>query len=359
MVKKRLIFCLAAAGSLLFSGDDFDADYGDYFGSVEEPEMVDQEGLIDLEAGSRDFILETKRIEIPGYPDAFNPSMTRWKGSLILSFRIYNAAHNAAPRIGLVRLDERFAVAGEPQILEFRHQDPQSGNKRQDPRLLTVGDRLYIVYNNVTEGTREMRRMLFAEVKEEGERFYVDEAERIHSFERESSWRSEKNWVPFDLEGRLYFGYSLTPHRILQPVIGTGTCSTAAITDRFFDWNFGVLRGGTPAIKISEDHYLSFFHSSVNMASLHSKGRVVQHYFMGAYLFSAHPPFPILKMSKEPIVGKDFYHGAEYQTWKPLCVVFPGGIVADEQYVWVAYGRQDHEIWIAKFDKEKLLESLQ
>ncbi len=45
------------------------------------------QGVIDFEETSRDFVLETRKIEIPGYPHAFNPSIIRWKGELLLTFR--------------------------------------------------------------------------------------------------------------------------------------------------------------------------------------------------------------------------------------------------------------------------------
>ena len=36
----------------------------------------------------QDFVLEMKQIAIPGYSCAFNPSIIRWQGSPLLSFRI-------------------------------------------------------------------------------------------------------------------------------------------------------------------------------------------------------------------------------------------------------------------------------
>lgn len=79
---------------------------------------------------------------------------------------------------------------------------------------------------------------------------------------------------------------------------------------------------------------------------------------MGAYTFKAEPPFDITGISPEPIIGKDFYHGPEYKTWKPLLVVFPGGFVYDNDNIWVCYGKQDHEIWIVKLDRKGLFNSL-
>lgn len=82
------------------------------------------------------------------------------------------------------------------------------------------------------------------------------------------------------------------------------------------------------------------------------------HYFMGAYLFSEKPPFQMTSISPEPIIGPNFYSGKKHQTWKPLRVVFPGGFVYDDTYIWVVYGRQDHEAWVVKLDREGLINSL-
>lgn len=76
-------------------------------------------------------------------------------------------------------------------------------------------------------------------------------------------------------------------------------------------------------------------------------------------MFSSYPPFEIKQVSPQPIIANSFYSGTIYRPyWKPVRVVFPGGILVDSRYIWLAYGRQDHEIWIAKLDRQNLLESL-
>jgi predicted GH43/DUF377 family glycosyl hydrolase len=169
--------------------------------------------------------------------------------------------------------------------------------------------------------------------------------------------RSEKNWVPFEYNHELLLSYSIIPHRIMRPLQGKSTCETVALTRRSIKWNWGVLRGGTQAFVV-DGNYLAFFHCSKSMATAHSGGKSIPHYFMGAYTFEKDPPFGLIKISPKPIVGKNFYHGPAYKTWKPLRVVFPAGFVFDDAYIWVVYGRQDHEIWVVKLEKQKLLASL-
>ena len=324
---------------------------------------------IDLEELSQDFVLETKRIEIPGHPYAFNPSIIRWKGSLLLSFRDLLPIDSNLPflidcssnsQIGLIWLDESFTPISKPQMLDTYVNNPGMHSRAEDSRLVSVGEHLYIVYSDnineiITDGGF---RMFVAELQLDGEIFSAQDTECLNSFEGENPLRREKNWVPFDYLGHLYFGYSISPHMILHPLLGTGKCETIDSTWDGFNWKWGELRGGTPALKI-DNQYLAFFHSSMEMDTVHSNGEKILHYFMGAYTFSLEPPFKITQISPEPIIGQNFYHGTIYTPyWKPVRVVFPCGYIFDENSVWIAYGRQDHEIWIAKLDKAGLLASL-
>lgn len=344
----------------------------DYFDVMEEaPEEMISTGpdeiprslifgpeLFDLQEMEQDFVLETKRIEIPGFPDAFNPSIIQWDGSLLLSFRIYGAKRSTHG-IGLIRLDQDCNILGEPQILSIPFEDDYCHMKRQDPRLIELGGHLYMVYNNhlKTVTDREIRRMFAAEIQFDGEQFFVEKSDIFLNFEGEMLTRTEKNWVPFEYDGSLLFAYSINPHRILRPIFGTSNCESVATSQITTDWNWGALRGGSPALRIG-DEYLAFFHSSKNLPTVHSKGKTMLHYFMGAYTFSAEPPFAITRMSPGPLVGAHFYDGPAYKTWKPLRVVFPSGYVMLGDTIWLSYGKQDHEVWVAKIDKTRLLDSL-
>lgn len=315
---------------------------------------VHVQDLINLEEGIQDFVLETKQIIIPEFPGAFNPAIVRWRGGILMSFRTRDAAMVSNFGIGLVWLDNNFNPVSKPQILEVQEEYP-SAARRQDPRFIVVDQQLYMVYSNFVQVEKEKTRRVFvAQVQYEQGRFFAKNVVCLHPFEGWSK-RWEKNWVPFDYHGTMLLAYSLLPHRILEPE-KSGACATKSVTVSDIDWSWGELRGGTPAIL--EEEYIAFFHSSKNMATTYSNGEKMQHYVMGAYTFSAQPPFAITRISPEPIVAENFYNGKEYNTWKPLRVVFPMGLIADEDYFWVSYGRQDHEMWIAKLDKKKLYASL-
>ncbi|HSW86844.1 MAG TPA: hypothetical protein VLG49_05020 [Rhabdochlamydiaceae bacterium] len=313
----------------------------------------------DLEKMIQPFVLETKKIEITCCPGAFNPTITRWNGGILLGFRIRNLKTGATNQIGLNWMDENFNLLGPAQLLNMPVGHLCEVSKLQDPRLISIDDRLYVSFSEMMEGVfdRDIRRMYVAEVIHDGKYFHTNNPSCFTSYEGENPQRWEKNWITFDYNGNLMMIYSPIPHRIFRPLLGKGKCETIASSWASVQWPWGQLRGGTPALKIGNE-YLSIFHSSKYMKSKQSLGKNIAHYFMGAYTFSAEPPFEITRISKTPIVGKDFYNGPAYKTWKPLRVVFPCGLIADDNYLWIAYGKQDYEIWIAKIDKKALLESL-
>jgi len=320
---------------------------------------------LDFEESAQDFVLESKRIEIPGYPTAFNPSIIRWGKEFLLAFRVIpNRTQSFTSQLGVILLDETFSPISQPQFLNTREPNALTPSRAEDGRLIFVGDKLYLVYSDNSEPkiSKGGFRVYIAEVDFDGGNFKLKTPECLTRYEGESRNIREKNWVPFDYNGNLLLTYSLIPHLIFRPLLnGNGECETVASTMGPINWNWGILRGGTSALLgvAPNGDYLSFFHSSKMMASIHSEGKNVLHYFMGAYTFSPQPPFEMTSISPKPIIGKGFYKGDIYKPyWHPVRVVFPGGYLFDERFVWIAYGRQDHEIWIAKLDRQKLLESL-
>ncbi len=75
---------------------------------------------------------------------------------------------------------------------------------------------------------------------------------------------------------------------------------------------------------------------------------------MGAMTFSADPPFSITGMSREPIIGEGFYTSDD----KPRQIIYPAGVVMEGDFFYLSYGKDDHEVWIAKLDRQKLLDQL-
>jgi predicted GH43/DUF377 family glycosyl hydrolase len=300
---------------------------------------------INLEDRAQDLILETKQIVIPGLKaKIWNASIARWNGKLLLACRVN------AYELGLVWLDEEFNPISSLQNLTISSQIPHASSMHVDPRLIVIKKQLFIVYSNFRKGEEkgQSMRMFVTELHFDGNTFTADPADCIDSFEDAREGRIEKNWVPFAYKKKLLLGYSLIPHRIYQ-YIGNSKCKTKASTLGEIGWKWGILRGGTPAV-LDGDHYLSIFHSYRKMTTVQSNGRFMRNYFMGAYTFSSEPPFEIKSISPEPIISQDLYNGTS--------IIFPGGLLVDNDFVWVTYGKRDKEVWVAKIDKKRLLNSL-
>jgi predicted GH43/DUF377 family glycosyl hydrolase len=320
-----------------------------------------EDPFLNLTKLSQNLVVETKEIIIPGFKSAFNPSVIKWNGSILMSFRERNESGISTFRMGLVWLDKNFDIASPAQIIEIPPSNESSVVKCQDPRLVKIKDKLFIVYSNVLDpqpGVGENRRMFVSELTYDGRTFTASVPFCLINFDGERIQRWEKNWAPFDFEGNMLLAYGIEPHRIMFPNAEMQRVDTVANSSGNLNWEWGIARGGTPPI-IEGDEYLAFFHSAKNIQTMESNGQNITHYFFGAYTFSADSPFTITKISPSPIIAPSFYDVThDYKTWKPLRVVFPCGHYCDEEFVWITYGKQDYECWVAKLDKKQLLKSL-
>lgn len=313
---------------------------------------------IDLESKQQSFVLSINKINIPGHENAFNPSIVKWNNSLLLSFRIYDTKLNSANKIGLIFLNNNFEPISKTYILKIEQKEIINFNinkktkiNEQDPRLVLINNKLKITYSNYKIG-----RMFIADLIFKDDNFIAKKPICILNFDGAQKNRLEKNWMPFEYQKELLLIYSLQPHKIIK-LNATNYGKTYTNTTTNFNWQYGELRGGTPALLV-DGEYLSFFHSSIDMSSKHSNGNVIEHFFMGAYTFSNKFPFRITNISPEPIYGYNFYTSKEYNLYRPLKVVFPGGYIFNKDYIWIVFGKQDREIHVVKINKQQLMNSL-
>lgn len=186
---------------------------------------------------------------------------------LLLSFDAYTKENNEPDQIGLVFLDDEFNVISEPQILNLPR------NLWQDPRLITIEERLYLVFNGAINNDG-LRRMFVTRVNYDNGKFKVDAPEALLHFPGEKAGQWERNWIPFVNCNTLFLTYSLNPHRILQPILGTQRCEEVSSTTFSSEWNWGTPKPGTAA-HLDGNHYLALFHSTKVMSTIHSEGEAI------------------------------------------------------------------------------------
>jgi predicted GH43/DUF377 family glycosyl hydrolase len=304
-----------------------------------------------------EIVSSTKRIVLKEYPGAFNPSLIKTKHGLLLSFR-YSPDVAYDPNIsyiGVVFLDENLDPIAKPELLSTRSKENKIPSQSEDARLFSYRDRIFLIYNDNADNTAywQKRDMFLAELFYQEGQFSLSTPLKLIHEGKSQTQPVQKNWVPFEWDKKLFIAYSVNPHEIIYPNLVTGSCYQFYETWVPFPWDFGKLRLSTPPLLV-DGEYLAFFHSGKVTQSSASNGWKLWHYFMGAYTFSAEPPFQITKTTPLPLIHDDFYtlSGAEKR------VVFPGGFVVVDSTVYVAYGKDDCEIWIATIDKTTLKNAL-
>ena len=188
----------------------------------------------------------------------------------------------------------------------------------------------------------------------------------------------EKNWTPFVYLDEVHFIQSINPLRILKiskeinPHNVTnvkeswvhyehGDMKIESVKDAVYThWRYGWLRGGTNALLIdfnTHSIYLSFFHST---AKLLNDG-TLETYFMGAYTFSAKPPFTLLALSKLPIVDPRLYDGDWFREARRAVdyVIYPTQIyIENNATIFMTIGWNDVMAYTAELQLEDVLRSL-
>ena len=307
-----------------------------------------------------------KKINIPGsFVIATNPGVEKTDHGYLLVYRaectslvdflVKQVTFNRNKKLGLCCLDSGLNVIGQPIYL--KSSAPNVAVKKQspnDPRLIRFEDKIYAFYNDrfyCHEEKKHVRQVYMCDVsvKGFGEPKPLVFDDRLNFTEKGQKFKNiEKNWSPFVFEDNLYLIYLIDPHVVLKLDVETGQCSLIAENQSQKIWDFGIARGGTPCLK-DKDRYITFFHSPYPAKCLgHSHPNA---YIMGAYAFSAEPPFEIIGVTKSPLCADFFYSGLRK-------FIFPTALVDDGQNVLVFYGRDDKEMWSLKVSKDQLYQLL-
>lgn len=313
----------------------------------------------ELEELGKTIVIATKRINLTDFPGAFNPSLIKTDKNYLLTFR-YCPDHYYCPSlnyIGVVLLDEKFDPISEPQLLNTRIKGSPTVSQAEDARIFSYRERLFLIYNDNIEinspNINQRRDMFMAELSYANDHFVLSAPLKLVYGEKYHTAWWQKNWVPFEWNKNLMLIYSTHPHEIIFPNLTSGECYSCYQTQAAFAWDWGKLRGSTPP-QLDDGEYWAFFHSSLQTSSPCSLNQNLWHYFAGVYTFSAEPPFEMKKMLPFPIVAEGFY------TFSPSLkkVIFPGGFVISNSSIYLAYGKDDAEIWIATIDKNALKKAM-
>ncbi len=317
-------------------------------------------------------IQSVKTIHIPGIEAPYNPCIIEHGDHFLLFFRYDVPTKVKVPtinlklpfytRLGCIELDQTLSPINEPITLDT------GSDFSEDPRVIKIGDQLFLSYNDLTNNPAFNRTIRLAAL--DPKTFKVR-----YSLNLDLGLKPvEKNWIPFehvDEKGipKLHFVYGIFPHSILRLDDPTQN-QLSLIRSKNLDslqelpWperKWGKFRGGTPA-KLIDGQYLTFFHTSFKERRRNKAGNKT-YYIMGAYTFEPEAPFRIKAMSSMPILYKSMYttpisNTAEHGKY----CVFPAGFavqtVDGKEMIHVSSGENDCAIKIITFEKQALLNSL-
>lgn len=187
-----------------------------------------------------------------------------------------------------------------------------------DPRLIKYKDKYYLSVSRLLVGPEKIYLWLL----DINDKITINKQYNI-SFTQFNKWPSykpqrEKNWTPWEYDGKFLYTYSLNPHKILEIDVNNND-STQLIAETSWEsygwwdnqkWVDPIYRLNTPPLLLPDGTYLSVFHS-MRMSSLNTPWHRIQpndllSYWTGFYLFEGKPPFRVLRISKSPFMTPDF-----------------------------------------------------
>lgn len=258
--------------------------------------------------------------------EGFNPSITRWRGKLLIAWR--KGWFSARIWLGELSEDHRLLWGREMDFSRLWRLTEEDW--LEDPRLVVAGDKVLVVFTYVKRPDIFMALATLDDALEVADCRIFDTAHR----------RWEKNWQFFEHDRVLRAIYYPNPHTVGWKA-GEEFRMPAAAGARL-PWAWGEVRGGTPPVRVG-DEYFSFFHSSLHC-----------HYVAGFYAFEAKHPFRVTRWPTEPcmIAAKDQWRGGH-------AVVFPGGAILENGKWMVAFGWQDAFCCLKWYDHKALLATLE
>lgn len=270
---------------------------------------------------------------LSGY--AFNASIIRWQGKLLLAYRDGWRGSN----IHIAELDDSFNVIGTRFVDGLFRREANYG--REDPRLFVHNNQLHLAYTGV-HGERHSSiwtYQCYARLSNDLT------AEATFSPQIRGSRHWEKNWGFFSHDNQLYAVYTIAPDHLVLRITEDGTASVAYEVTTGLTWNGGILRGGSPPVRVG-DEYWCFMHDRIEAHGLFI-------YRTGLYTFNAAPPFAPRRYIPEPILTADPLTKPSDQY---AAVIFTcGAILSDNGHEWIlSSGIHDRWIEIHKLNHAEL-----
>ena len=252
------------------------------------------------------------------FKNAYNPSITLYKGFKYVSFRLSNynlkiennkmyykvydgdnlqnisIEHPIRSKTEICILDDDMDLFHIDKFIFldsiFKYRSCIRGI--EDIRLITFNDLIYMVGNSCELNENNINKMVCVIYDPQSSNIQFLE---LHGYE---DHKVQKNWSPFVHDNKLLFVYSFNPLVILEPCLSTGKCTVYKNENQNLYYNN--FRGGSQGFYI--DDYLYFIVHEV----IHENGRIYIHRIVkmyNTYIVKVSEPFYINNLGIEYISG--------------------------------------------------------
>jgi len=238
-----------------------------------------------------------------------------------------------------------------------------------DSRLVKFGNNFFISSTDFTKPiqTINLVKLIIAENK-----IFIDYDTCYNFYNIENFYnytpRTEKNWSPFEHDGKLYYIYSLNPHRILEvDIYGNGKASlkyeTTWYTNSWWNyqnWGEPAFRLNSPPILLEDGTYLSTFHTM--KFSETTANNLIRSYWTGFYQFEATPPFRVKKISSKPVFYPNYMLPDRWPEREMIITenpFFPFSMFINQNNLHLFGGTNDIALASGTLNLEKVINSLE
>ena len=280
-----------------------------------------------------------------------NGSICKYRDMYLFAYRTDQRPWCTQPRIHIVQVDETLipisnnitlTVATNKQAwrVDYTGQcNADSGQRAEDPRLVVVGDDLFIFWTDgfkLYYGQLDLvidnnNKVVDASIRQ----VYTPKPPYVEELLMDPKYDGrEKNWTPFDRDGQLWIIYCFEPFICCRLRDGVIT-ETVRHDDVFLNWKHGFVKGGTPAILWKDNEYITIFHSSIRDKT------GINYYYAGALTFDQETLKPT-QVSRYPIIAP--YPDSDCKRPNTSYVIFPCGLLMQDDLLLISYGYNDHTV---------------
>jgi len=177
--------------------------------------------------------------------------------------------------------------------------------------------------------------------------FKINDSSKVIRLYTDNMREIEKNWMPFEYDGELYFEYDINPHVILKCDVESGYCRIVYTSDKLNRNNHIIskkhLGGGAPP-KLFEMNGVKYF---LGFGHTREVKPVIRKNFF--YVFRATPPFDIIMVGNEIDVLEDENRDVEFGS---------GMVIKNNNNVIIACGISDCYSMISEIPLNQIINSL-